>query len=342
MILSKQIQEFENLISNRNKIVIFCHKNPDGDSVGSVLALYNFINNYNPKNSISLVSPNSFPDFLKWMKSSDKIIFYENNASEVEKIINDADILIMPDFNEYSRVGDLEQILSKANAKKIIFDHHPYRNNDKIDLLFHNTKAGATCEILFNVFSKISKGKFINFDVAECIYAGILTDTGSFNYTSTNSNILKYSSLLIKKGVNHNKVFDNIYNNFSFDRMRFLGYCLNSKMIILPELKTAYVFVSSQDKIDYNYIDGDLEGVVNYPLSIKNVVLSAIFVENKDHIKISFRSKGKCDVNKLANLYFNGGGHVNAAGGKYFKSLNETIIDFEKIIKENKNWFICE
>jgi len=326
---SAELMQLNEYLKYSKHPVIIPHENPDGDAIGSALAVYHILrlSHVNPV----VISPNNFPDFLKWMPGADRIIIANRRLNKAKELIAKADLIIYVDFNEISRMAELAPILQQSNAPVILFDHHP-NPAGTYSLVFHSTEASSTAELIFETFEKAGFSGKMNIEAAECLYAGIMTDTGSFNFNSSNASTFRVVSKLLKAGINKDDIFDKVYNNFSASRMRLLGYALNEKMTVLPLYKTAFISLSMKDLADYNYVVGDTEGFVNYPLSVAGVRVSAIFIERPDHIKISFRSKGSFPVNRFASAYFNGGGHLNAAGGEYKGSLAEAIELFVKHI----------
>ncbi|HOY40099.1 MAG: DHH family phosphoesterase [Bacteroidales bacterium] len=319
---SNSIVKFKEYVLRANHAVIIPHENPDGDAIGSALAMYHLFISLEKKAEV--VCPNDFPAFLKWMPGNDSIVIASKEKQKAKALISEADLIICVDFNDITRMAVIQPMIKKAGADVILIDHHPgpvaFYN-----LLIHSTQSSSTAELIFEATEKAGFLKYANRNFAECIYVGIMTDTGSFNFNSSNSNTFRIVSKILKFGVNKDAAFDNVYNNFSASRMRLLGYALNKALVVLPELKTAYIKLTLKDLQDYGYQDGDTEGFVNYPLSVAGIKVSAIFIERKTFIKVSFRSKNKFAVNQFAAEYFKGGGHINAAGGEYHGSLDEAV-----------------
>lgn len=332
--ISPLIPEIKRAFYNAKNIIVIPHSYPDGDAIGSALGLYLTLKAAG-KNA-ELISPNGFPDFLHCLPHCNEIIVANKTKYDLESLFNKADLLICVDFNMANRMGDLEKFVKKSNAVKILIDHHP-EPEEFCDYIYSNTSASSAAELVFQVIEQTGYNKYINTAIATNIYAGIMTDTGCFSYSSSNPNTFRVASELMKYGVNADTVYDNIYNNFSFERMRLLGLSLNEKMVFLPEYKTAFISLSAKELEDYKFKAGDTEGFVNYPLSIKGVVFSAIFIEKQKNIKISFRSKGNFAVNKFAIEHFNGGGHVNAAGGESYENLDKCVNKFIALLKNYEN-----
>ncbi len=330
---NKLIAPIKKLLSdNSTKIVIVSHVNPDGDAIGSSLGLYHFLTNSGYKN-VDVISPNGFPDFLKWMPDADKIIIGTKSTSISTVKIKEAEVIFCLDFNDIERTEDLSNRLKKAKGYKILIDHHP-DPQDHFNHIISEVRSSSTAELIYELILLLEREKAIDKRVAECLYAGIVTDTGSFSYACNNPRTYEIVSYLMKLGIDGENIHRQIYDTYSEDRMRLLGHCLGSNLVVLHKYKTAYIYLSAEDLKRFNYQEGDTEGVVNYGLSIEGIRLAAIFIEKKDNIKISFRSEGDVNVNNLARRYFNGGGHRNAAGGNNKDTLSHTIKYFENIIKE--------
>lgn len=327
------INKFNNLIVQSNKIVILTHYNPDGDAMGSSLALFHYL--IKKGKQPVLVTPNDYPTFLHWLPGNDKVFVYKRQNGTVLNAIKDADLIFTLDFNNLDRTEGMETFVKDSNAKKVLIDHHPEPGN-YADLVISETYYSSTAELVFHIIESMGDIEIIDETIAECIYTGIMTDTGSFNYNSSRSYTYYAVSKLLEKGINKDKIHDNIYDNYSEDRMRLLGYCLNQKMEVLLEYNTAFISLSKKELKDFNFVPGDTEGFVNYPLSIKGIKFSAFFIEKDKQVKISFRSKGKFATNNFSEKHFNGGGHKNASGGSSDLSLDETVLRFKELIKNYK------
>jgi phosphoesterase RecJ-like protein len=320
------IEQAKKFFTNIKNIVIVTHFNPDGDAIGSSLGLYRYLEkeHYN----VSVVIPNSSPKFLHWLPGDDNIHVYEDNQDKCKKLISNAELIVFLDFNVLDRTQGMEKFLRTLTTKKLLIDHHPDPENFA-DIIISTVNVSSTSELLYEFLVSLGGEEKIDKTISECLYTGIMTDTGSFSYNSSSPDTYYIVSKLIEKGIDKDKIYWNVYDNYSVDRMRLLGYCLNQKLKFLPEYATAYISITIDELKRFNYQPGDSEGFVNYPLSIKGVVFSVIFIEHEDYIKISFRSKGKFYANRFSAENFNGGGHRNAAGGYSEKSLKETLQDFE-------------
>jgi bifunctional oligoribonuclease and PAP phosphatase NrnA len=328
------ILAIKNLLATPKKIAIIPHRSPDGDAMGSTLALYHFLKKTNHKPTV--ISPNEFPNFLAWMPNSENVLIYENDRDNVAEILNDAEIIFTLDFNALHRTGEMEHVLNKITVPFIMIDHHQ-KPDDYSAFTYSDTTFGSTCEMVFNFISFLDEKEKIDKTIATCLYTGIVTDSGSFRYSSTTSTTHRVVADLIDKGINNSEIHNLLFDNNSYNRLQLLGRALQNLKVI-PEFNTSYISLSQNELDEFQYEKGDTEGIVNYGLTIKGIVFAAIFIENKEEniIKISFRSQGNFDVNQFARDHFNGGGHINAAGGKSKESLNETIAKFESLISKIK------
>lgn len=327
----KIFKEIQEKILKSSNIVITAHDNPDGDAMGSSLSLYLLFKQLGL--NVTVVVPNDMPEFLHWMPGYQSVMYFHTQKNKVKHIIKDADLIFCVDYNALSRLGNMEKTVGKSSATKILIDHHP-NPSDFADYTFSETSVSSASELVFEFINNVGFTKYINKEVSECLFVGIMTDTGAFSFNSSSPRTYDIISLLLKQGVDKDKIYENIYNNFSQHKLRLLGYCLSEKMTVLPEYKTGYITLTMAERKEYNYIPGDIEGVVNYPLSIGGVVFAVFFFEKEDHVKISLRSKGDFPANEFATKYFIGGGHKNAAGAKHFDNLENTIEYFEKSLKE--------
>jgi phosphoesterase RecJ-like protein len=323
------IEDLKSKLLTVKNIVITTHANPDGDAIGSSLGLYHCLKNKGF--NVDVVTPNGYPEFLQWMDDNDKVVKFSDNKKEAKLLIDKADIIFCLDFNSLDRTGDLEDTLKFALASKVLIDHHPMPE-DFAEITISDTSVSSTAELVYNVIEKLSFETYVDKSSAEALYAGIMTDTGCFSYNSSNPNTFRVVSELLRIGIDKDKVYGKVFYNFSAERMRLMGYSLNDKMVVIPELKTAYIAITEAELEKYNFQPGDTEGLVNLPLSIKGIVFSAIFIEKPDQVKISFRSKGSFDTNIFARENFNGGGHVNASGGNSKLSFTDAINKFEQLL----------
>ena len=326
----EDIANIKHLLSSKKKIVIVPHKNPDGDAVGSSLGLYHYLIKGNHK--VHVVVPNDYPNFLKWIPGENIIFKYDYQTKLCDAVINDADIIFTLDFNALHRTGAMENVLAKSEAIKIMIDHHQAPDN-YAKYVFSDVSMSSTCEMVYRFIDMLNDTHLIDANIATCLYTGIMTDTGSFRFASTTSETHQIVAKLIDKGANNAAIHNNVYDTNTYNRMQLLGCALNNLKVI-PESRTAYITLSQEELNKYDYKKGDTEGIVNYGLSLENIVLAAIFIEDKQEgiIKISLRSKGNFSVNDMSRAHFNGGGHINAAGGKSDSSLKNTVEKFISIL----------
>ena len=328
------IQAIQLLLAAPKKIVIIPHRGPDGDAMGSTLGLYHFLlkNNHQP----TVIAPNDFPDFLAWLPGSETVKIFEKDTENCTKILEEAELIFTLDFNALHRVGEMEHTLARLTAPFIMIDHHQ-KPDDYAAYTYSDTSYGSTCEMVYNFISFLNKKEDIDKTIATCIYTGILTDSGSFRFPGTTGNTHRIIAELIDLGVENTQIPVLLFDNSSYSRLQLLGRALQN-MKVLEEHQTSYTSLTQDELDSFNYVKGDTEGIVNYGLSIKGIVFTAIFIENKDEkiIKISFRSQGGFDVNQFARDHFNGGGHSNAAGGRSETTMEETLKKFEDLVSKLK------
>ena len=331
----QDIENIKQLLSTPKHIVIVPHKNPDGDAIGSTLGLYHYLLKHNHK--ITVISPNDYPGFLKWIPGENSILKYDSQTDDCNNLIEKADIVFTLDFNALNRTGDMETVLEYSKAIKILIDHHQ-EPDDYATYIFSDVSMSSTSQMVYHFIDMLGDLNNIDTNIATCLYVGIMTDTGSFRFSSTSSTTHRIIADLIEKGANNADIHNHIYDTYSYERLQLLGCALNN-LKVLPELRTAYISLSQEELNKYNFKKGDTEGFVNYGLSLENTVLAAIFIEDKQEgiIKISLRSKGNFSVNDLSRAHFNGGGHINAAGGRSDLSLEDTIKKFISILQSYSN-----
>jgi len=330
------MEEIIQLINEANSIVITTHKSPDGDAIGSSLALFHFLKKRGKK--VKVIVPDQFPDFLKWMEASDEIIQYDKEMEESEKIISEADLIFSLDYNGLGRIGLLSEPIRASSATKIVIDHHQ-NPQEFADHYIVDVNSCSTAQLIYEFISGLGQLDLLDVKMGECIYCGIMTDTGSFRFPSTTSNTHKIIAHLIELGVNGSSIHQQVYDTYSDQRLRLLGYALTEKMKVFPDQKAAYISLSQQELKRFSFKKGDTEGLVNYPLSIDGIKVSVFITEKEDNISLSFRSKDNFHVNKIAHKHFNGGGHIFAAGGMLECTLEDAIKKVEAIIIQNKNGF---
>ena len=323
------MQELKNLLSTKQNVVITTHVNPDGDAIGSSVALLNFL--IKMGHDVSVIVPNDYPDFLKWMKNDELIINYSNSKNESQNKIKNASLIFCLDFNNLNRINELGDYISDSKAKKVLIDHH-LDPSDFYDFKIHDVKASATAELVYNFLIELDSNA-VDKDISEALYTGILTDTGSFKF-SMSPKVHKIVSDLMIRGVDIGFINNKIYDSNSLDKLKLIGYALSEKLEVISNGNAAYIVLSRKDLKDHNFKKGDTEGLVNYALSISNVNMAVLIIETKERIKFSFRSIGQFSVNEFAKKYFNGGGHKNAAGGSLEDKLSVALEKFLKDISK--------
>ncbi len=330
--IEQSILEITSALSRANRIVIVPHKGPDGDAIGSTLGLYHFLKDKG--HDVTVISPNDYPQFLKWLPGQEVILNYENQKEHCNSLIQDAEIIFTLDFNVLDRTGDMVEPLRASEATFIMIDHHP-EPSDYADHTYSDAKMSSTCQMVYKFIQKLMAVKSITPEIATCLYTGIMTDTGSFKYRSVTSETHMVIADLIAKGADNTAIHQNIYDTHSENRLRLLGVALQN-LRVNKELRTAYITLSQEELDSHNFQKGDTEGFVNYGLSIAGVIFAAIFIEHKQDgiIKMSLRSKGDFSVNDFARAHFSGGGHLNAAGGKSELSLEDTVTKFNAILPD--------
>lgn len=310
------------------------HQKPDGDAMGSSLALYHVLQQIG--HTVQVISPTNWTGFLDWMPGSKQVLDYEKYTSTCDTIISQADWIFCLDFNTLARTRKMEHAIANAKAERILIDHHQQPQTEVFAYGISDTTKSSTAEMIYDFIIEAGLGDKINTDVAECIYAGVMTDSGSFRFPSTTGNVHRLVAFLKDKGLEHSKVHENIYDNFSENRLRFIGNVLLNRMEVFFEYNTALIAIPQEDLVKYDIKTGDTEGLVNYPLSIEGIKLAAIIIDRGEERKCSFRSKGNVDVNSFARKYFGGGGHFNAAGGQTTEPLDKAVEHFITAMKESK------
>ncbi len=329
-----KVDELKLSIKDAKQISIVSHRNPDGDAVGSSLALYLCLTEAYPDKLIQVLLPNRYPEFLSWLPRQDEIIFFEEDSVKAIKELENSDLVFTLDFNDFSRTGRMSEILSRLKTTFVMIDHHQ-QPADYATYTYSDTSIGSTCEMVYETIEKLNYNKYLTKAIGECLYTGIMTDTGSFRFSSTSSRTHEIIGKLMDLGINHAQIHQNTFDQNSLSRLHLLGTAM-SNLKVIPHKNVAYITLSQAELDQHEFKKGDTEGFVNYGLSIKGINFAAIFIENKQEhiIKISFRSVGDIDVNQFARQHFNGGGHKNAAGGRSELSLQNTIDKFETLIKD--------
>ncbi|UGU15508.1 bifunctional oligoribonuclease/PAP phosphatase NrnA [Sinomicrobium kalidii] len=315
-------------------IVIVPHKNPDGDAIGASLALYHYVTLMG--HNASVIAPNEYPDFLKWMPGNEHILKFGTKRKTAKALIDEADLIFTLDFNSLDRVEDMKPVLEDSKAVFAMIDHHE-QPGDYATYMYSDPKMGSTCEMIYHFLDSLGHREKINKDIATCIYTGIMTDSGSFRFPSTTSITHKVVADLIDKGAENAKIHSAVYDTNGISRLHLLG-CALKNLVLLEEYNTVYITLSRKELEQFGFKKGDTEGFVNYGLSLKDVRFSVIFIEDtqEDFIKLSLRSVGDFSVNKLARKHFNGGGHINAAGGRSDLPMPKTVEKFKTLLADYK------
>lgn len=332
MFTPQNLDEIRSLLCKENKVVIVTHYNPDGDAIGSSLGLKHILRNYGVEADV--VVPNDFPKFLKWMPEAKKITIADYKRKKAREILQSADVLFILDFNSPQRSGDLmAPWITNSNSIKILIDHH--QMPDAFDYVYSDTTQPATCQMIYNFADALGAKEHIDLQAAQCLYCGIMTDTGGFRFRSTSAQTHRVVADLIEKGAEPSMIASSTWDTNTLSRFKLLGLILG-RMELVADGQVAILTLTRDELRTYGFEKGDTEGFVNYGLSIQGVKMAAFFMEDlyEDFIKISFRSKDDLDVNQFSRKHFNGGGHINAAGGKYYKTLESTVADFQRIIED--------
>jgi phosphoesterase RecJ-like protein len=329
------IKAVKELLSVPQKIVVVPHKNPDGDAIGSTLGLWHYLKNSGQEAVI--IAPNDFPKFLKWMPGHEHILNFEKQNSQAKEAIDNASVIFTLDFNHLGRIGQMQSILEEKVATFVMIDHHQ-EPSDYAEIMYSDISMSSTCEMVYNFIEFLGNLGQIDSNIANCLYTGIVTDTGSFKFSSTTSRTHRVVADLIDKGAENTNIHNRVFDTNSPSRLHLLG-CALKNMVILSEYRTTYITLTQEELDGFGYQKGDTEGFVNYGLTLDGIRFAVIFIENKEEgiIKISFRSEGDFSVNEFARNHFNGGGHNNAAGGRSDTSMKETTTFFVSLLKEYKD-----
>lgn len=324
VIAQANIDHAEKWFERADKIVIVTHVSPDGDAIGSSLGLFHFLESQ--EKTVNVIVPNAFPDFLRWMPGAKDIIRYDKYAEFADKLINEADVLCCLDFNALSRIDKMADVVAKSPARKMLVDHH-LDPEDFCRIIISHPGISSTSELVFRLICRLGYYEDITKEGAECIYTGMMTDTGGFTYNSNSPEIYFIISQLLSKGIDKDEIYRKVFNTYSEGRLRLMGYVLYDKMQVFPQFNSALIWLTKAEQGRFQYIKGDTEGFVNIPLSMKNIIFSVFLREDteKNMIKVSLRSVGSFPCNKVAAEFFNGGGHLNASGGEFYGTMEEAI-----------------
>lgn len=336
VILQANIDKVETYFERAGKLVIVTHVSPDGDALGSSLGLYHFLSSQGK--TVNVIVPNAFPDFLRWMPGAKDIIRYDKYAEFADKLIGEADVICCLDFNALSRIDKMSKVVGEAPGRKVMVDHHldpePFCN-----VTISHPEISSTSELVFRLICRMGCFDDISFEGAECIYTGMMTDTGGFTYNSNSREIYFIISELLSKGIDKDEIYRRVFNTYSEGRLRLMGYVLYEKMQVLAQFRSALIWLTKAEQGQFQYMKGDTEGFVNMPLQIKGICFSVFLREDteKNMIKVSLRSVGKFPCNKVAAEFFNGGGHLNASGGEFYGTMDEAIELFKRALVKYEN-----
>ena len=330
---SDWIAEIKELLSSPKKIVLTIHFNPDGDSLGSSLALQQYLKKY--RHDVVVIAPNTPPEHYLWMPGAEDIILFSDDKEKTTELVHSADVIFTLDYNELARVGELESVLREANATFIMIDHHPDPESFT-KYLFSDPSVSSASELTFEFIQSMNGESKMEKGVAECLFTGIMTDTGLFNHNSNNPHTYRVVADLLETGIDKDEIKYRIFDTNSVDRLRLMGHSLSERMVIHQEFSMGYIYLTLEDLKRFNFKKGDHDGFVNYPLTVHGIRFSALIIEQEGFVKVSMRSKGDFDVNKFMRDHFNGGGHKNAAGGRSFDSLEQTLKNIENLLPQYK------
>lgn len=329
------ISDLKKFLSIPKKIVITTHQRPDADALGSSLGLGNYLIKKGHK--VKVISPTDYPIFLHWMEGNKEVMIYtDDDKTAIKDLVINADIIFCLDFNVLNRIDGLEDLIRQSKAKKVLIDHH-LEPEHFADYEYSSIDAAATAELIYEFIESMGDRELIDKGIAECLYAGIMTDTGQFKHNNVTQNVHFVTANLMALGADTAKVGSLIYDNNSLDRIQFLGFALYKRLVLMPQYNAGYIVISKEDQERFNAQTGDTEGLVNYALSLNEVVLAALIMEREDGVKLSLRSKGDFSVNDFARKHFKGGGHKNAAGGNSDAGLDETVKQFTTIVRDYKD-----
>ncbi|QCR23658.1 bifunctional oligoribonuclease/PAP phosphatase NrnA [Pontibacter sp. SGAir0037] len=332
------INALKELLKEPKEVMITTHHKPDADALGSSLGLAGYLKKKGHR--VTVITPSDYPNFLSWMSGNNDVIVYsESNDALVHRIIQESQVIFCLDFSALSRINEMGEYIRQAKGTKVLIDHHLEPENFA-DLDYSNSSAAATAELVYDLIKDMGEADMIDTSIGECLYAGIMTDTGSFRHPSTSKNVHLIIADLLHIGVNTSNIHRLIYDSSSELRLRFLGYALKDKLVVRHEYNTAYIAISADDLKAYDSKTGDTEGLVNFALSIEGIVFAAVIIDRVQAVKISFRSVGDFSVNEFSRKHFNGGGHRNAAGGMSLESLDATVAKFESLLPQYKDQLV--
>ncbi len=338
---TEKINQFNALLTNAKKVVITAHKSPDGDSIGSSLALFHYLSKEH--GDVSICHPDKAPHFLHWMLGFDEVIAHQENEAQVTQLMQDADLIFCLDYNSPGRIGKMDDLLAKSTAKKIMIDHHRDPAEGFVDLMFSDPQTCSTAQLIYELMEARNDLDKIDRETSEAIYTGLITDTGSFRFSSVTPKTHEIAAHLISNGLHHSTIHENIFDTNTENRIKLTSFALLEKLVVVRDLQTAYISLTQAEQTRFDAQKGDTEGLVNQALSLAGVKMAIFFKESDGIIKISFRSVATIPVNDLARNHFQGGGHRNASGGKFVGKMDDAISKFVTIlpnfVEENKSHF---
>lgn len=341
IISQANIDHVEKWFERAEKIVIVSHVSPDGDAIGSSLGLYHFLDALGKR--VNVIMPNSFPAFFKWMPGANDIIIYNKYKDFADKLIQEADVICCLDFNVLSRIDEMEEAVKNSPARKLLVDHH-LNPGDFSRITISHPGMSSTSELVFRLICQLGCFEDITKEGAECIYTGMMTDTGGFTYNSNSREIYLIIGELLSKGIDKDEICRRVFNTHSEGRLRLMGYVLYEKMQVFPAYRSALITLTREEQSRFQYAKGDTEGFVNMPLSMKDVDFSVFLREDteKDMIKVSLRSVGDFPCNKVAADFFNGGGHLNASGGEFYGPMEEAVELFNQALVKYESLLLAK
>lgn len=331
----KPISDLYSLLHQPQKVVITTHQKPDADAMGSSLALGHYLRKKG--HEVSVISPTNWAGFVDWMPGTALVINYDQHQQKSKQLLTQADLLFCLDFNIFHRTKSMTEVLYSLSCKKVLIDHHQEPDVASFTFGVSDTSKSSTCEMIYDFIVGAKDADLIDQDIAECIYAGVVGDTGSFRFASAHAGVHAMVADLKRRGLDHGKIHEGLYDNFLENRLRFIGHVLLHRMEIFYEHNTALIAIPKSDLVKFNIRTGDTEGLVNYPQSIQGIRFAALVIDRDEERKWSFRSKGQFDCNTFARTYFEGGGHYNAAGGRSSQSLEETVATFKAVLSKQES-----
>lgn len=335
MIPDSILQQFKDILASARKPAVITHYDPDGDAIGSALGLALYLEK-KVQNHVPVLVPNIDPAFLQWLPGHERIIFFDQNPVGCEKVLRQSDLLVHVDFNTRDRLKKMQPCVFSISVPSVLFDHHP-EPDIPATLIISDTSRSATAELIYELIEQSGDGALLDTQIAINLFTGLMTDTGCFSYSSSRPHTFETAARLLQFPFDKDEVYRKVYDFYSEERMRLMGYCLYKKMTVLPDCNTAFIVLTHKELEEFNHQPGDTEGFVNLPFSIRGTLVTALFTEKDDHVKISFRSRGRFAVNTFAAKYFSGGGHYHAAGGECNLPLEEAVKRFIHLISLHKD-----